>query len=795
MAAGRYRYGPRVRELLLRLRAFGARHELLSAAVFFTVLACAWSWPMFKGDQLTQDYVLYRSVPWHGARPEGSPVTPRSTDGDVATQLYPLFRVARGQVRDGRLPLWDPYIYGGMTLVGDMQSAVLWPLTWLGWLLPAGFAWGLISTLKLAVAGFGAFLLARELGVRRGGCLVAGAVYGLSAPLVMWLQWPLGSVEAMLPWLVLAAHRLYVQPSPRRFAAAAAVFAVSVAGGHPESAAVNAAFATLYVLALAAMRHGAVVRQRARLLGLWLGGLVAGALAAAAVALPFFEALRDSVSATSHVQAGQHVPAWASILYALPNVYGLDRLSGVPGLTTYSSFAVYFGVAAMLLALVGGWRARRLAPARALAIVAGLALMARFGAPPMNWLFHSVWPFKLVVIGRMYAIVALAGAVGAGAAVSSLARRPMPVRAALIWTAGLGALVSFVALLDRSSGNLNPARHHLIAAAGRFALFLVLGALCLLVLGRLRRTAAVALVLVVCVADLALFQPYNVWLPSSSAHLPTTGAVRFLAEHRASRTSSVSPGVINDVLPPNTGAPTRLETVMGYDLPQADRWATFATRVLGQRGFAEHVNTTPVPAGAGLRGLRLFNTRYYVTAPGAPPPDPAFRPVYRGTDATVWQDPAALPRAFVVPSARPLGTGAALAVLAAGRLDPSRLALIPAQENAVTGTHSTFRAASTHELAPDRLRVDVPAGGRGWLVVGNAYFPSWRAKVDGREVPVRRTDYAAIGLPLAAGSHTVELSVRHASFWIGAAVSAFTLAALAATALLSDRLAPGDRRW
>src|SRR2546426_12074012 len=83
------------------------------------------------------------------------------------------------------------------------------------------------------------------------------------------------------------------------------------------------------------------------------------------------------------------------ILYALPNVYGLDRLSGVPGLTTYSSFAVYFGVAAMLLALVGGWRARRLAPARALAIVAGLALMARFGVPPMTWLFHSVWPCKL----------------------------------------------------------------------------------------------------------------------------------------------------------------------------------------------------------------------------------------------------------------------------------------------------------------------------------------------------------------------------------------------------------------
>src|SRR2546428_12355989 len=101
-----------------------------------------------------------------------------------------------------------------MTLVGDMQSAVLWPLTWRGWLLPAGFAWGLISTLKLAVAGFGAFLLARELGVRRGGCLVAGAVYGLSAPLVMWLQWPLGSVGAMVPWVGLGAPPPFLPAKP-----------------------------------------------------------------------------------------------------------------------------------------------------------------------------------------------------------------------------------------------------------------------------------------------------------------------------------------------------------------------------------------------------------------------------------------------------------------------------------------------------------------------------------------------------------------------------------------------------
>src|SRR5437764_8114286 len=322
MAAGRYRYGPRVRELVLRLRAFGARHEFLSAALFFTVLACAWSWPMFKGDQLTQDYVLYQSVPWKAERPAGLHVNPRSTDGDGARLLYPLFRVARDQVHDGHLPLWNPNIYAGMTLAGDMQSAVLWPLTWLAWILPTGFAWGLIASLKLVIAAFGAFVLARELGASRGGSLVAGSIYGLSAPIVVWMQWPLGTVNALVPWLIFAVHRLYVRPSARRFAALAAVVALGVAAGHPESIAMNAAFGGVYVLILAAIERRRAIRERAGAVGAWLGAHVTGILAAAAMAFPFLVAVRDSVSVHVHAQAGQTEHLWTATLFAAPNAVG-----------------------------------------------------------------------------------------------------------------------------------------------------------------------------------------------------------------------------------------------------------------------------------------------------------------------------------------------------------------------------------------------------------------------------------------------------------------------------------------
>src|SRR5205085_162587 len=166
-----------------------------------------------KGDQLGQDYVLYRSVPWKAQRPAGPPVNPRSTDADIATQQWPMFNITRRAARDGRLALWNPYIYGGNTLVGDMQTQLLWPLTWLGWLLPAAFAWGLICTLKLVIAGFGAYLAARQLRLSHGGGLVAGSVYALSAPIILWMQWPLGTVYVLLPWLLWAADRAYREPT------------------------------------------------------------------------------------------------------------------------------------------------------------------------------------------------------------------------------------------------------------------------------------------------------------------------------------------------------------------------------------------------------------------------------------------------------------------------------------------------------------------------------------------------------------------------------------------------------
>jgi len=131
----------------------------------------------------------------------------RALANDIALEDQPWAVVARSQLASGHLPLWNPYEYGGMTYVGNMQSALFFPLTWLLLILPLGYAWGVVAIAKLVLAGLGTYALARALRAGPGGALLGGTVYLLSAPLIAWLQWPVGSEIALFPWLLLAVTR------------------------------------------------------------------------------------------------------------------------------------------------------------------------------------------------------------------------------------------------------------------------------------------------------------------------------------------------------------------------------------------------------------------------------------------------------------------------------------------------------------------------------------------------------------------------------------------------------------
>lgn len=772
---------------MTRARALAAAHPDAVAVAFLGAVLCAWFWPLLLGDQMGQSHILWQDWPWRGVRPAGLDAVPQSGEGDAAVLYHPMLALAREQIHAGQLPLWDPYVYAGAPLLGDMQSALAYPLTWLGFVLSAEAAWGWIALLKLLTAGAGAHLLARRLGASPGAGAAAGLVYMLSAPLMLWLQWPLATVFSLLPWLLLATQRLYERPGPGRAAALGAVVGLSLLAGHGESALLSSSAAAVYLGVLAlADRPGRA--RTAGAAGWWLAAHALGAGLAGVALLPFLESYRDSITVAVHGDnAGARLPAPSLVNFLMPQFFG-DGSPGSGAQIDYLHTAGYAGVAALLLGGVALWRGRRRPELLALAATAVVALMVAYGVPPVSWFMQAVPPYADGNNLRVLYVPALAAAIAAGLGIDSLVRRPLAVRAALAWTGALAALAALLAAGVWIAGELEGDGAGRAEAAAHFALAAAAGAACLVALGRARLGLALAAALVVLALDLGYLRDRNAVLAPDEAHPPTTPALAFLGE-RSGRIAPIRPDIFQPaVLPGSTSVLYRLHNVSGYELPQSRRWADFSWFVLGERGLTrEIILSSPPPAGPSLLGRRIMNVRWYLTAPDAARPHRALRLAYRGPDAAVWRDPGALPAAWVVPAVRRADYGEALAALRSGRLRSRREALVPAGAPLPRAAGGAGRVARVVHESSQRLRVEVPPGAGGWLVIAKAHARQWEASVDGRPAALHPTNFAATGLPLGPGAHTVELRLRRDSLAWGLALSGAALALTVALALAGRR--------
>src|SRR2546426_10564475 len=101
----------------------------------------------------------------------------------------------------------SPYSLSGTPFVASMQSAVFYPINLLLTALPFArtFAWS--ALVRLWIAGFSAYLLARFHRVSVCGALVAGVSFMLCGYLIVWLGHPHTNVAVWLPALVLAGGR------------------------------------------------------------------------------------------------------------------------------------------------------------------------------------------------------------------------------------------------------------------------------------------------------------------------------------------------------------------------------------------------------------------------------------------------------------------------------------------------------------------------------------------------------------------------------------------------------------
>ncbi|MCB5257591.1 MAG: YfhO family protein, partial [Candidatus Cloacimonetes bacterium] len=147
-------------------------------------------------------------------------------------------------------------------------------------------------------------------------------------------------------------------------------------------------------------------------------------------------------------------------------------------------------------------------------------------------------------------------------------------------------------------------------------------------------------------------------------------------------------------------------------------------------------------------------------------------PVFDGSDnVIVYKNNRALPRAWFVDSVQKVAPAdSILPLLRKETFNPRHLAYIETDIKDVQAPDSSKVVQTVNEL--HNLAYDVYTDKPSFLVLSEVYYPAgWKAKLDGKEIPIYPTNYVLRGVQIPAGQHKLELVFAPKSYTLSIRMS------------------------
>lgn len=680
-----------------------------------------------------------------------------SPHSDLTVSHWPkAYLMAQTWQATRSLPLWTPANLSGMPLAANQVAMRFYPPAWLFLLLPLNPVFNLLFVFHLFWGGLGVYWLLRAgfdldpvpalagaLTFALGGKLLAHAAGGhvIVVAAMAWMPWALLGTHQLLRtglliWAVLAAVALAMQLATD----------------------IRITLYTVYLL-VAYVLWGLLFVERARWsrLRFIVPRLaiipVLAALLGAAQLLPLLELTGYSNRALSLQDAGNFALTPLTLLVGLL----------LPDMRGGHEMVVYLGLVSLVLAFLGLRRADR----RTWFFGGVLVFAVLYALGPVTPLFELVYRwvpgFRWVrAPARIFLPASLAVGILAGIGLQRLAKDQVrwsaPIALAIgVLTLGLGLGLAIV-----------------FGQANRAALGLAfLPSITLLILGlaanrRLSPRLALFGLTLLIFADLASFDATGMrFISPEEAFADGADAADYLTgQPGLFRTYSSSYS-----LPSHVAAGANLATadgVEGVHLAVYDRFMALAGGY-GDPSFS--VTVPPFPPDLSLEQayqdvqpdlhlLGLLNVEYLVTAFPMGWSGLTFVTEVDGTH--VYRNQHVLPRAWVI---HPLAAGTDWAEQLAALADQSAQAVAIGQY-----------PAQVTQYEPDRIEVEAQSPENGVLVLGEIWYPGWRAIVDGEERPVQPVAEVLRGVSLTEGTHRVVLVYDPASVRWGVRVSLIALA-------------------
>jgi hypothetical protein len=689
---------------------------------------------------------------------------------DTATAFYPWYTFLGEQLRSGHIPGWNPHQFSGTPFAGDPESGWMYLPAMLAFtFLPLEAAARSFMLFHAALASLSVYGVGRSLGLTIGGSALAAIAYANSGFVEGHTVccWAYAGVAAWLPLTLLGAERAIRATDWRTRGVWWGVSGLAVSQILAAWIGQAAYYALLVLgsyIACRTLLDQAALSLLARIRWLMLHGagvLVFGFSLAAAGVLPRLE---------------------YNLLSNLPGGYP-DALISAPGWSDWG--------------IIDDWYHRLLQP----------------GFSFLGWSVLGLAVAAPILARRRFAFV-VAYFAGLSLAVLILAREaPTPLHTLM------SLLPGFERIHARSPERalivfyVGPA---LLAGATLTWLHLRLGRrlglpLTILALGVVAAELQVAWT-AQRAESLAGGGDYQFQHVDLADYYAPTGAARFLQAQQAKtdpfRFFGYAQHISGVPIPytlrwmdpsiaalevNNRGLVSDLDDIQGYNPIHVARYDEYMAALNGHAQNYHHTDVFDTGLDSPL--VDALNVRYIIVAAATPPDQVAPRfertlqTVYEDENVRVLENPAALPRAWMVHSAEQVDAGQAVRALAAGGVNLRQVALLEQQPPLLTappvdGMPDAVRVV-TYEA--DRMSLTTASSGAGLVVLSEVYYPAWHAYVDGQAAPVYMADHVLRAVAVPAGQHSLELRFESPALLAGLLISLGAGAALIGLAVMKAR--------
>ncbi len=675
---------------------------------------------------------------------------------DIHRAFLGWYEFVRQSLADGHFPLWDPYQANGYPFLHNPQVAFFYPLTWLIILLPGHIGFAVFVALHLWLGGMGMLFFVRFMGGNWPGSLVAALAFALSHSFVIRVSaGHIGVIATYIwfPWLLWITARSVQRGTVRSAIWAALIWALSVLAGHTTSLLYTNLgwFFFLVYLLLTSRQKWLIIRQAVLIVAMGLAFSAAQWLPTLQFALLSTRAFEPT--ATFALTYSLPIIRLATLIS--PDFLGnpLSRI-GYDGPDYYWELTYYAGMLP-LVALLLSWRGRTPLTLFYWGLI-GLAGLLAIGENGFLYdlFYHWVPPFRLgrgparVMFLAIFALCALLGQVisqwdqVAWEHRVKVVRRFVPVTF-VVSLALLGGCLFVLVERQRQTSQLTAAWARHYAFYGGLTVGLFAAAMLLLSLywqthpNQLRRRYNLAFLLILFVA----LESFGFGFRFLS-HGPVGSDITWRAIKEGVG-ETLQRVLVWDVQNYNENQATdaHLTSVTAYNPLQLGTYAPLLAQA-----------QTPQAKIYDLLGVS------YVVTEQPLPEDEALRLIHQAGAVLIYERPAGLPVARLVPSAQVLSDQSALTQMTQAEFDPSQVVLVAETPDCVRDELTAPFIGETQVVThyPGYWQVETHSNAWSLLVMSETAYSGWRVTVDGQDEPWYTAYTAVRAVCVPPGQHQVE---------------------------------------